>query len=127
MTTYYIYHSTLFLTLGLNFYLYRKKAIRHNKNPLTWGLIGLPIYYFCEELFVLLADLLYRTIRLGYFFYLEQFSIEGTVEEAELFGSILLYFCLALSFLSALWLSLRIGEFLIRPSKNQPNADNQQP
>ena len=127
MTTYYIYHSTLFIMLGLNFYLYRKKAIRYNKNPLNWGLIGLPIYYFCEELSYLLADVLYRTINLGCLLYIKQFSIEITVEEAKLLGVILNYFCLALSFLFALWLSLRIGEFLIRPSKNQSNADNQQP
>ncbi|AFC23940.1 hypothetical protein SGRA_1205 [Saprospira grandis str. Lewin] len=60
----------------------------------------------------------------SYVFYTEQLSEK---EEGPQVMYILLYSRQAIAFLSALWLSLRIGEFLIRPSKNQSNADNQQP
>ena|GEM_PF-5624664 len=124
MINYYAYYIPFLLMLGLNFYLYRKKAIRYNKNPLNWGLIGLVIYYVCFELLFHLANLLFAFVGYGYIFYTEQFSEK---EKGPQVIYILLYGRQAIAFLATLWLSLRIGEFLIRPSKNQSNADNQQP
>ena len=124
MINYYAYYIPFLLMLGLNFYFYRKKAIRYNKNPLNWGLIGLVIYYVCFELLFQLAHLLFAVVGYGYIFYTEQFSEK---EEGPQVIYFLLYGRQAIAFLSTLWLSLRIGEFLIRPSKNQSNADNQQP
>ena len=123
-SAYYAYYIPFLLMLGLNFYLYRKKAIRYNKNPLNWGLISLPIYYVCFELLFHFANLLFAFVGYGYIFYTEQLSEK---EEGPQVMYILLYARQAIAFLITLWLSVRLGDFLIRPNKNQSNADNQQP